>query len=120
MGKIKVELDGNPIFDWDGDADAVAKILKDVPERARAVGQTPEVFAQSCVAYLQNLGKATKVGQQMQMAVVIWLILTRDTGNPEHPGKVGDYVPNTDFVVDIERGKTKLEFNIQATSKFHA
>jgi hypothetical protein len=115
MGKIKVEIDGNPIFNWDGDADAVVKILKAVPEGARGVGKTAEVFAQSC---LFHLGKIDIT--EMQMMGVIWLILTRDTGNPEHPGKVGDYVPNTDFVVDIERGKTKVKFNIQAASKFDA
>ena len=56
----------------------------------------------------------------MQMIGVIWLILTRDTGNPDHPGKIGDYIPHTDFLVDIERGKTKLKFDFRAISKFNA
>lgn len=47
------------------------------------------------------------------MAGVTYWILSRDTGQPEHPGKFGDYLPVWDFDIDLRRrrraGKVLIE-----------
>jgi hypothetical protein len=123
MGEIKVSVHGTPLFDWNGDEAAVANILKQFPRGARGVGFEPDKFAQACVHYLESLprrGPGNPVSQEMQMMGVTWLILTRDTGNPDRPGKIGDYVPHTDFAVNIELGETSFRMSVQATTKFEA
>jgi hypothetical protein len=102
VGEIKIAVDGKPLFNWQGDEAAVANILEAFPRGAKGVGQSAEAFAQTCMYHLLDgrLASSDKVGQEMQMMGVTWLILTRDTGHPDHPGKIGDYVPHTDFAVE--------------------
>jgi hypothetical protein len=124
MGAIKVTVDDKPIFEWDGNATEVANILSGFPQAAKKAKLTPQDFANNCLFQLRQgrLLNTGSGGQEMQMTAVIWLILTADTGNPQHPGKVGDYVSHTDFDVDIEidaEAKT-FRFAIDARSKFSA
>jgi hypothetical protein len=57
---------------------------------------------------------------EIQMMGVIWRILTANTGNAEHPGKVMDYAAFTDFNVDIEIGPQNYVLHIEARSKLDA
>jgi hypothetical protein len=82
MGKVEVQVNGNTVFKWDGDADAVDNVLKQLPEGAGSVGQTAKDFAESCAFHLGNVDIT-----EMQMMGVIWLILTRDTGISRPPSQ---------------------------------
>ena len=92
MSTIKIAVDSKPFFTWDGDEDAVAHILEGFPQAAQHVGLSPQVFADNCVAHLREGSLLTEdaAGQGMQMMGVIWRILTAETGDAEHPGKIGD------------------------------
>jgi len=65
------------------------------------------------------------VAREMQMMLVIWRIIQAETGNAEHPGKIGDYVGNTDFDVNIvcdDEGignRAITHFDVRARGKFH-
>jgi hypothetical protein len=50
------------------------------------------------------------------MMGVIWHILESETGNAEHPGKIGDYVSYTDFNVDFEIGDTDAVAHVIAST----
>jgi hypothetical protein len=85
-------------------ADEAKQILKDFRCAARHVGLTPEEFVDNCVQHLRDgrLLSEGRVGQEMQMMGVVWRILETETNDPEHPGKVADYIGNTNFDVDLE------------------
>jgi hypothetical protein len=108
MGTMNIAVSGKAVFNWSGDTAAIQTILERFPLGARGVGLTPEVFADNCIAHLAKgkLLAAGAVGQEMQMMAVIWRILTADTGNAEHPGKVTDY------------GSQRYALHIEAQSKF--
>jgi hypothetical protein len=122
MGKIEIAVDGKPIFNWEGNTAEVERILEMFPRAARNVGLSATEFAANCVMPLSKgkLLSSEPVGQEMQMMGVIWFILEQDTGNAEHPGKVGAYVSNTDFAVDFHIDGKRIECEAMATSKFDA
>jgi hypothetical protein len=122
MSTISIAVGGKAVFNWSGDAAAIENILERFPLGSHGVGLPPEVFADNCVAYLAKgeLLSAEAVGQEMQMMGVIWRILTANTGNAEHPGKVMDYAAFTDFNVDIEIGPQNYVLHIEARSKLDA
>ena len=123
MSKMKIAVDGKPIFVWDGDDDAIAKILENYPRGARGVGVTPEALADSTIVHLRKGTSLLKSaddpgGQEMLMMGVVWRILTSETGNAERPGKISTYAANTDFNVNIEVGAESYTMQIDAISKF--
>jgi hypothetical protein len=122
MSTIAIAVNGEPLFNWEGDEAAAQHILEAFPQGARASGQVPRQLADACVAYLSqgSLLAAGPVGQEFQMMGVIWHILNADTCNPEHPGKIVNYVGSVDFAVDLEIGEKKFTAYIEATSKFDA
>jgi hypothetical protein len=120
MSTMKIAVDGELIFNWDGDEAAVQNILERFPHGARSVGVTPEALADASIMHLNNDSflSADSVGQEMQMMGVIWRILTSETGDAEHPGKVSTYAANTDFDVNIEIGAGRFTMHVNARSRF--
>jgi hypothetical protein len=122
MGQIKITVEGMPFFSWDGDEASVASILSDFPRAAEHAGLTPRKFAESCLWHVRS-GKTlarTPEGEEMQMMGVIWLVLTSDTRNSQHPGKIADYVPTTDFAVDFNFDGNAVGWKVEATSRLHS
>jgi hypothetical protein len=120
MGTIAVSVDGDPIFNWQGDEAAITQLMEAFPSAAERVGLTPNKFAQACVSHLSSdiLHKQGAVGQKMQMMGVVWLILDQNTNNAEHPGKIRDYAAITDFEVDLRPHDGGVTFQVNAMSKF--
>ena len=90
---IKVAVNGNPAFVWDGGEIEARKVLE-VPDAARRLGHTPQQLADSLMFYLvRDGGKLlpnSDAGQGFQMTAVIWRILGAETNDAEHPGKIAD------------------------------
>jgi hypothetical protein len=105
VNKIAVSVNAKPVFDWEGGEDERDKILQGFPDAARHVGLTPPVFSDKCLAYLVEQEALLPVDDagQLQMIGVIWRILITASNDAEHPGRLGDYVGNTDFSVDVWR-----------------
>jgi hypothetical protein len=83
---------------------------------------SPEVLANGLLALFQD-GKplSENLAEQVtQMTAVIWRILTIETGDAEHPGKIADYVGDTDFDVYVKLGRDGCSYVIEATSRFHS
>lgn len=121
MSSIKVAIDGEAKFTWDGDEKSAAAILDEFPRDTTDVGMTPEQFANHAVDRLSRTELSTiePVAREMAMMGVTWLILQADTKDADHPGKFGDYIGNTDFEVDFETGdEAGLSIYIRARSKF--
>jgi hypothetical protein len=121
MGTIKIAVDGKPIFEWSGNEDAIKYVLEEFPEAARFAGFTPEVFASNCVLHLIKSGfpKDDDEARGMLMGI-IWEVLQKDTDDPDHPGKYGDYAAtaiafNFDFVME---GDFRVACRMTATPKF--
>jgi hypothetical protein len=122
MAQIAISVQDKPLFIWDGGEDEILRILEKFPETAKGIGVEPQVLAQSFVFWLRK-GRLSKKPstQQMQMMGIIWLILTTDTHDADHPGPIGVYAPNTDFVANFEIDNNKhFTIHIDATSKFHS
>ena len=101
---IAISIDGKRTFTWEGDAVSIRTILDKFPEGAAGVGYSAQNMAELCLRQLMRKGRPiteNAVAQEMQMTGVIWLVLTSDTGNNEHPGKIGDYATFTDFDCDF-------------------
>jgi hypothetical protein len=120
MGTMKISIEGKPLFTWEGDDEAIENILHAVPEAARSQLMSPEDLAHNCILHLREgeLLAANEVGREMQMMCVIWFFLQQETGNPDRPGKVAVYAPNTDFDVDFEIEGNVIRVNVEAASKF--
>ena len=121
MGEIKIAMEGTPFFSWDGDEENVASILRDFPQAAEHVGLTAREFAEACIRRAQS-GKtaSTPEGEEIQMMAIIWLVLTSDTLNAEHPGKVADYIPTTDFSVDFNFDGNVVSLSAEAFGRLHS
>jgi hypothetical protein len=123
MSTIDIAVDGNSFFTWEGDEVSAKRILKEFPRAAKHVGLSPEAFADNTVVALRkgSLLSENPAGREMQMMGVIWRILTAKTGNAEHPGKVRDYVGNTDFDVNIEiKSQTAYTLHVNAQSRLNS
>src|SRR5262245_25161290 len=121
MSRIKIAVGGSPIFTWTADEAAIQNVLERFPRGAHGVGLSPEALADLSIEHLEEgslLGD--RVAQEMQMMGVIWRILTAETGEAHHPGKIGDYAANTDFDIDIEFTSGGCKFHVESVSKYES
>ena len=122
MSTIEICVDANPIFTWKGDQTEVKNILKAVPSAAKFNNISASRFSDECLNNMlkENALVSDPVGQEMQVAGIIWRILKTKTGSAQHPGKFGDYVGAVDFSANIMPTDEGCTIDITATSKYDA
>jgi hypothetical protein len=111
MGKIPIEIyaegDGGRrlefSFSWDGNDDAIEKVLRFVQDRADEAGVSPEAFAQSALYHLPAIGVSDDPGQrQVQMMLILYTILQFHTpDDTDRPGAIYDYAGREDIKAQL-------------------
>jgi hypothetical protein len=97
---INVSINGNKLFEWEGNAEEVGEIDEWVRELARDKGVTPELVAQAAMVGVLKNGRLRTFTRRD--AILVWKLLSQPTGNPDHPGFYRDYIEVWDFDIDID------------------
>jgi len=117
MGTIAIAVDGNHVFNWQGDEAEAKHIIEEFPRGAHHVGMTPDELSDEGIGQLLS---ESPVVREMQMMGVIWRILEMEINDPERPGKVADYIGNTNFDVDLQMHGEGVMATMAATSKLNS
>ena len=117
---INVAFDGKKLFEWEGDADAVARIDQETRRIARLANISPQSLWQSALVHIDENGRRLFTSNQdAEMMVVTWGLVTMPTKHPVHPGVFGDYLELWDFdfniVIDPE---DKKKFTVEVNGGF--
>ena len=100
---INVAIDGKKLFEWEGDAEAVARINEETTRIARQVEASPQALWQSTLFYIrQNRGHFSTRKPEIEMLILTSGLLSMPTQHPEHPGVFGDYLELWSFDFDIK------------------
>lgn len=98
---INVAFGGSKLFEWEGDAEAVAKIDQEVHRIAKHVAIEPAVLAQSAVLHIGREGGFVTPNRESEMMLVIWMLISQPTGYSDRPGICRDYLEMWDFDFDV-------------------
>src|SRR5258705_1545396 len=99
---INISINSKKMFDWDGDADAVARIDQEMARLAAKGNTTPQALAHSMLRVLFDQGRFIPTAdQEFQMMMLTWLVLTMPTHHPDHPGRFCDYIAVWNFDFDV-------------------
>jgi hypothetical protein len=85
MGTIAIAVDGEQVFNWQGDEAEAKHILEQFPRGAHHVGMTPEELSDEGIGQLLKDGRflsESRVVREMQMMGVIWRILEMEINDP--------------------------------------
>jgi hypothetical protein len=121
MSLINVAFDGEKIFEWQGNADALAQINQETTRMAKLAHTSPQALWQSTlVGIKQNGGRYFTQNPKAEMLVVTWGLMALPTHHPDHPGVFGDYLDgpwNFDFNIKIDPADDK-KFTVDVTGGF--
>jgi hypothetical protein len=117
---INVAFDGQKLFNWQGDADAVARIDQETKKIARSFNVSPQGLWQLTLVNIdQNGRRFFTSNREAEMMIVTWGLVTMPTKNPDHPGVFGDYLGLWDFDFDIQIDpENNKQFTIEVKSGF--
>jgi hypothetical protein len=101
--RINVTLEGRLLFEWEGNADDIARIDERVARISQREGYTVEQAAHTALRVLKRdrslLENETKF--RGAMMVIIVMLLSQQSTHEDHPGRIRDYVDAWDFDFDI-------------------
>jgi hypothetical protein len=105
MGSMKISVDAEVAgkrfdfaFTWDGDDDAIKKLMRFIEARADEAGITPETFTHSALRHLPVTGLIDNTGaQEVQMMAILYTILQFPTQSPDRPGAIYNYAGHEDI-----------------------
>jgi hypothetical protein len=116
MTIISVSINGNKLFKWEGSAADAGKLDGAVRELARNNGITPEQLGDSAAVYVLKRGDfVTK--SRGEMPILVWMLLSKPTGNPDHPGIFRDYIEAWDFDFDICDGSDAKRIRVAVAAR---
>ena len=96
---VSVTINGIGLFEWTGTAAEVGNIDGWVRALARDKGVTPELVAQRALVDVLTDGRLRAFTRRD--AILLWMLLTQPTHNPDRPGLYRDYIEVWDFDFDI-------------------
>ena len=96
---ISVTINGIGLFEWTRTAAEVGNIDGWVRALARDKGVTPELVAQRALVDVLTDGRLRAFTRRD--AILLWMLLTQPTHNPDRPGLYRDYIEVWDFDFDI-------------------
>jgi hypothetical protein len=117
---INVAFDGEKLFEWEGDAEAVASIDQEVIRIAKLGNVEPTVLAQSALVHIKRKGGFITSNPQDEMMMVIWLLISMPTGDPDRPGLYRDYLEMWNFDFDIKVDPDAGTFKAQVAGSLTA
>ena len=96
---ISVTINGIGLFEWTRTAAEVGNIDGWVRALARDKGVTPELVAQRALVDVLTDGRLRAFTRRD--AILLWMLLTQPTHNPDRPGFYRDYIEVWDFDFDV-------------------
>ena len=96
---VSVTINGIGLFGWTGTAAEVGNIDGWVRALARDKGVTPELVAQRALVDVLTDGRLRAFTRRD--AILLWMLLTQPTHNPDRPGFYRDYIEVWDFDFDV-------------------
>jgi hypothetical protein len=96
---VSVTINGIGLFEWTGTAAEVGNIDGWVRALARDKGVTPELVAQRALVDVLTDGRLRAFTRRD--AILLWMLLTQPTHNPDRPGFYRDYIEVWDFDFDV-------------------
>ena len=109
---IKVAFDGKKLFEWEGDADAVARIDEEMIRIAKLADAKPDDLSQPALAGIMSNGGFSTSNPEAEMMVVVWSLIALPTGLPDRPGRCRDYLEAWNFEFDVCPGRNDRAFQI--------
>ena len=109
---INVAFNGKKLFEWEGDADAVARIDAEINRLAKANDVSPEALSYTMLDNITSKGRFLKGGHETQMMILVWTLIGMPTGYPDRPGKCRDYLEAWNFDFDVCHGRNDRAFKI--------
>jgi hypothetical protein len=116
MTIISVSIEGEKLFKWEGSAEDAGKLDAAVRELARKNGITPEQLGDSAVVYVLRRGDFV-TRSWGEMPIMTWMLLSKPTGHPDHPGIYRDYVGMWDFDFDVSRGSDPKRIRVAVAAR---
>jgi hypothetical protein len=116
MTIINVSINGNKLFKWEGSAEDAGKLDEAVKELARNNGMTPEQLGDSAAVYVLKSGDFVTQSRG-EMPILVWMLLSKPTGNPDHPGIFRDYIEVWDFDFDICEGSDAKRIRVGVAAR---
>ena len=115
MGTVTLRLDGVEMFNWSADDLGIHKLQLAFGDAAKERGVSPEVLASSIAMQLPSTGIVEeKRAQTLQLMGIMHFILSRDTGDRQHPGKYQDYAGVSDFDFDLRIQGRQVRVELKA------
>jgi hypothetical protein len=119
---INVAFDGKKMFDWEGDAGAIARIDEEMLRIAKLGNATPSDLSQPTLTGISRNGGFFTPNPQVEVMIVVWTLISMPTGDPDRPGLVRDYLEAWNFDFDIEidpdnENKVRIAVNGGFTAK---
>jgi hypothetical protein len=114
---IDVSVKGKKLFEWEGDAAAVARIDEEVNRLAKVNDVTTEALAHTLFDNIVNKGSFFEPNKEAQMMIMIWELISLPTGKPDRPGRCRDYVEAWDFSFDISPGRNGQTFEVNVNGR---
>jgi hypothetical protein len=116
MSEVRINLSSGRAFVWTGTREQGVCVIKAMESVAEKGGITFEVFTHNCLRYVLKGGD----WRDGLMPGLLALVLQSETRNPEHPGRIVEYLDNTDFTVAIAGDNERFEISANATSRLHS
>jgi hypothetical protein len=104
MGKMKVKVAGQDLFDWAGDEVQIADLEKTFRDVMADNDAPTDGTAAAAVDDLVQSGLAEeRSARDVHSMAVVYFLLQQDTRTPARPGRIRDYLPAWDFECDLRR-----------------
>jgi hypothetical protein len=98
---INVAFNGEKLFEWEGDADAVARMDEAVLRIADLADASPSDLSQTTIGGISRNGGFSTSNPEAEMMIVLWTLISMPTNYPDHPGFIRDYIEVWDFDFDV-------------------
>jgi hypothetical protein len=107
MGNLAISIDDKPFCICTMDEAGIRRVLDEHPRHAANVGMSPEQFASVCIEHATSdtiRNTDNRVARETCLMGVTWRVLTLESTNPDHPGRIGDYADaRVDIFVNLKR-----------------
>ena len=120
MGTLRVKLRGESMFIWKGDEREVCDLADALGIAAGALKSSVEDFAADVMRRLPVMGLVENDQdiRQVQVMAIAWYVLSRDTGNADHPGRFADYIGAWDFDFDLAPTRDGYTVKVAGSTRF--
>jgi hypothetical protein len=117
---VTVAINGEKLFEWEGNADAVSHIDEAAARIASIGNVTLQALWESVLLNIVRSKGFSSSNPEAEMMLVLWGIISTPTDDPDHPGAFRHYMSAWDFNFDIEIDEGRKRFKVNAKGAFTA